>query len=251
MTELGSSTETLNQNLDTGSSVSNSAPSPEIKQEKMIEQSKINEIVSRAKEEARERGRREALEELQRQQSANTNAQTQSQHSSMGGMQNLSQDEIRRLVAEETQKFSQQQQHETQQKLVQQQIQETVNSFAEKILANKDKYPDLEQKLVDLGIDKFPKLFHLTNSTENTVDIWNELADNPLKADQLERLAERSPHVAIREMKKLSDSIKQNQAAMNQRKVNEPLSQIRPSTTSTDNGSLTISDLKKTDWLRA
>jgi hypothetical protein len=64
-------------------------------------------------------------------------------------------------------------------------------------------------------------------------------------------LSQSAPLLAQREMHKLSDSIKKNEEAKSQPSVDEPLQPIKHSTVGTDNGSLTVRDLRKQSWLRA
>jgi hypothetical protein len=77
-----------------------------------------------------------------------------------------------------------------------------------------------------------------------------ELGRNPGKVASLTTLAYINPQLAKLEMKKLADSIKTNEQASEAPNVNEPLSQVKPSTVGKDNGSNTVSDLRRKSWAR-
>jgi len=63
---------------------------------------------------------------------------------------------------------------------------------------------------------------------------------------QLEQLAYMSPKDAIVQAQRLSQSLKDNEAAGKVRMPNEPLSQMRPSNTGTDTGAaMSVTDLRR------
>lgn len=219
--------------------VSQSAPMQQsMHQEKVLTQSEVNDLIGRKKAEAYEQGKREALAQFQPAPQAQ-----QQQVSQMGGMQQFNPDQLRNMVAEEAQR---QLQYHAQMA----QGERIANEFTQKMMSAKDKYPDFEQVVSGLDFSKIPQIVQLANGSENTADIMYDLAQNPHKIANLLTLANTDPRLAHQGMQKLSASIKQNQSVENQKNAREPLSQVTPSITGTDNGSQTISDLRKQPWLR-
>lgn len=219
-------------------SVDATAPVVEKPQEKLLKQSEVNEIVGSAKREAYEKGKRESLAEYQKSQALvqqpNYNA-----NQTIGGMSQLSDEKIRQLINEEAQTMTNM--------AVAQKI---ANEFTQKMMAAKDKYPDFEQVVGELNLVDMPQIVNWANSLDNTADVMYELAKYPEKLSSVTVLAYTNPRKATVLLQKLSDSIKQNESALKQPSASEPLSQIKPSTTGTDNGSRTVSDLRKQPWLR-
>ena len=66
---------------------------------------------------------------------------------------------------------------------------------------------------------------------------WEKIVS---KMANLETLAHMSPNDAIIQAQRLSQSIKDNEVASKIKTPNEPLSQIRPSNTGTDNGAMAL-----------
>lgn len=143
----------------------------------------------------------------------------------------------------------------TQEELAQQanewQAQQIAQQFLSKLTAAKDKYPDFEETLSNLEVHKFPEVVQLANNFDNTADIMYELAKNPSKAVILKQCAQLNPNLATLELQRLSDSIKQNQAAKQTLSAHPPLSQLTRSVTKTDNGLNRVSDYRKQSWLHA
>jgi hypothetical protein len=103
-----------------------------------------------------------------------------------------------------------------------------------------------------LDLSTIPQIVQLANTVENTDDVMYELASNPNKLVTLLNLTNfGNGRLAYLETKKLSDSIKQNQTALQQPVPPEPLSQLKPSNVGTDNGALSIRELRKQQHLRS
>lgn len=218
-------------------------------EEKLIEQSKVNKIVGTAKQEAYDKGKRDALSDNQTQYqppyaaSEQTQAPNDYAQNVDGGNANLSPEQVRQLIADEANK---------------QAALRTVDSFVNKLQRGKEKYSDFDEKVVKLNIGNLPpvaqaNLVHFANEMDNTADVMYELANNPVKFANVLNLAGSSPALARDAFYELSASIKQNEdakAKVAEQKVEKPLDQIQPATTGTDNGSMSISDLRKADWLR-
>lgn len=202
-------------------------------QEKMLKQSEVNELIGKAKHAAFEKGKREALE---------AQAQIQPQAGSMGGMSQLSEEQVRQMIADEAQKQAEFTQAQT-----------LVSHFTQQMGAGKGKYSDFDETISNIGnLQHVAPVVQLATETGMAADVMYELGKNPSKLASLTTLSYINPNLAKLEMKKLADSIKQNETAQDQPSIDEPLSQVRPSTTaSKDNGQSTVKDLRRKSWARA
>ena len=204
----------------------------------------MSDVVRREQQKAYEKGKREALMELQQQEAQQEQQQTAAPQnqapSSLGGMAQMSPDDIRRMIAEQAPQVL----HDHVQEL---QTRQAVDSFVSKMQAAEQRYPGLESKLNDLDFSTLAPVIKMANEMENTGDIMAELLDNPQKMGNLMTLVYAQPKLALRQMIELSNSIKQNQDAIAQDKsAKEPLSQIKTSSTAgMDSGSMSVSDFQK------
>ena len=187
----------------------------------------VKKVVEREKAKAFERGKREALMELQ-QQAPQAPEQPAAPQQQLGGMPQMSQADIERMIAERAPLALQQ--HV--QKLQQDQM---VNTFVQKMQAAEQQHPGLEQELNNLNYNdpRMHSFIAMANQMENTGDIMKEVLDNPSKMESLLNMAHNQPYQAQKAMKSLSDSIKTNQTAKDEEvRARDPMSQIKSSTTS-------------------
>jgi hypothetical protein len=173
----------------------------------------------------------------------------QAKSQSMGGMAQLSPEQVQRMIEEAThRKIAETERKRHEDYMAHQFAQEgerLADKFKANIAAGKGEYEDFD-KVFD--VNDFAQMMHvvgLAADMDNTADIMYELSKNPGKALIINDLASKSPRGAQIEMQKLSDSIKKNKEAQNARTATEPLSQIKPSTAGSDNGSMTTSDFRK------
>ncbi len=237
-------------------------------QEKFVPQSSVDKIVGGAKKAAYEKGMKDAQNALHQAQLAQQSAQApqpleshyqpqgqtapqaapQAGASNFGGMQGqFTPEQLDQIRQTSLNAVNESQQKQANQALAQQ----IATDFKNKIAAASEKYPDIQEKMSTLDLSKMPHIVHLANMKDNTADIMYDLADNPHKVASLmvlQHTQQGSLPVAIN---KLSDSIKTNQSALADTKsAPDPLSQIMPSVTNTDNGSRSVRDFKKAAWLR-
>jgi hypothetical protein len=147
------------------------------------------------------------------------------------------------------------------QRLFQRDQQNAIQHFSmqleQKVLQGHQKYSDYDQVLRDVNLPELaksnPAFIYILGATDNTHDVLKDLHSNPQKLATLLQLSANpaTQSLAHNQILALSNSIKQNEAAANEKPANEPLSQVKPSTTGTDNGSMSVRDYKKADWLRA
>lgn len=208
-------------------------------QEKVLRQSEVNDLIGKAKHAAYEKGKREALEEAARSQQ-NASAPTQQSGGSMGGMPQLTEEQVRQMIADEAGRQAQIAA-----------VDKTLSSFAQQMSAGKGRYSDFDETVGMLGnLQNLPHIVDMATGTGMAADVMYELGRNPGKVGNLTTLAYLNPDLAKVEMRKLADSIKANQEASESPSAKEPLSQVRPSTAGTDNGSNAIRDLRRKPWLR-
>lgn len=232
----------------------NNAPKDDEDQIPVFNRKQVTDIVKRERARALEQGKRKAMMELQQQQDAPQDQSqvgatqaaqqfqqqpTPAQPSSIGGMQQLSPDQIRQMIAQEAPKALQ----EHAQALQQRQL---VDSFVAKMQTAEAKYPGLESKLNELDYSTIAPLIKMANEMENTGDIMNELVENPMKMGNLVSLLYTQPKLASKAIQNLSQSIKQNVEAQAQEKsAQEPFGQIKSSITAgKDDGDMTVSDFR-------
>ena len=211
---------------DSPSAVESAPQESEKPVERTFTQTEVRRIAAKSKHEAYEKGKRDA--EAMSQKAA-----------SLGGMDAMSEDKIRQLIQDESQR---------QANLAM--AQKIADEFTQKMKAGEAKYPDFSEAVSDLNLPQVPHIVHWANGLDNTSDVMYDLAKNPAKFANVMMLSQTAPHLAQREMKRLSDSIKKNEEAKAQKLPDEPLSQMKHSPVSTDNGRYTVSDYRKMDWLR-
>lgn len=200
-----------------------------VPEEKVLKQSEVDGLVGRLKQEAYEKGKRDALVHNAQ------NVQPQQGGQTMGGMPQITDDHVRQLIADEAQK----QAHMAG-------VQQTLSNFVDQLKTGKDKYSDFDETVAKLGnFQKIPHIVKMATETGVAGDVIYELGRNPGKVASLTTLAYIDPHLAEQEMKKLVDSIKMNEQANQEPSAAEPLSQVKPSTVGTDNGQTTVRDLRK------
>lgn len=203
-------------------------------QEKVLKQSEVNELVGRVKHEAYTKGLRDA------QVSIPNAAPAQQQGQNMGGMPQLTEEQVRQLIADEAQK---------QNSLAA--VHQTLSNFAQQMTAGKGKYSDFDETVAKLGnLQNISHIVKMATDTGIAGDVMYELGRNPGKVASLTTLAYINPDLANLEMTKLVNSIKTNEQASQAPDVQEPLSQVKPSTVGKDNGSNSVRDLRRKPWAK-
>jgi hypothetical protein len=268
MTELGN--EGGNSSSNFAPAPVNSSPTPAqsapIETERSFKQSEVNDLVGRAKSEAVERYKRESSmashsqSQPVPQQPYNTAQQVpqgytnQPMQQQPQMQQGTSEDRVRQLAAETTQKLREQWTEEARNQAEEEQAKAMAKEFFTKIDAGKANLPDFDKVIADSQVDfrHIPYHVQLANMCENTAEIMYDLAKNPSKIGQIQNLididlrAGRQPKLALTEMKKLASSIKENGTASNFKAPNEPLSQLRPSSAGTGKqGPLSVGDYRR------
>ncbi len=215
----------------------------------MLHKSTVSKIVERERQKAFEKGKQEALMQLQQEQQqmqqpeAAPQAQQQApqQPGNLGGMPQLSQADIERMITERTPQALQDHVNHLKNE-------HTINSFVSKMQAAEARHPGLEAKLNDLDYSPaMAKIIGMVNDMENTADVMKELIDNPMKMGNVMMLMEGQPKMGQKALMELSNSIKQNQEALAQEKqAQDPMSQLKPSSSAgMDNSAMSVKDFQK------
>jgi hypothetical protein len=206
----------------------------------------MQKVVNREKQKAFERGKREALMELQQQQGQQAPEQAaaapvqQQAPQNIGGMQQLTSEQIEQMIAERAPQALQDHVNNLR-------VQQTVNSFVGKMQAAESKYPGLQERLNELDFSTAAPLVEMANGFDNTAEIMKELMDHPMKMGNLLSILQSQPKLAQKAVADLSQSIKANQDALAQEaQARDPLSQIKPSQNAgMDNSAMSVNDFKK------
>lgn len=211
--------------------------------ERLFKQSEVNEIVGRAKREAEDKFSRlnSQQPEYAQQKYGNTSQQAFNQQQNASP----SEDHYRKIAAEEAQRLRDQWVQEARSKSEADQAQRIVNNFWNKIAPGREKYQDFEKVTGDIEYRSFPNTVQLlADYVDNPHDVLYELGKDRLKMAQLEQLANMSPKDAVVQAQRLAQSIKDNEASTKVSLPREPLNQMRPSNTGTDNGVMSVSDYR-------
>lgn len=208
----------------------------------------VNKIVQREKAAAAEKARQETEARFQQE-----IAQIQAQQKSVGGMtQTVDPEKIYEQVYGRIQQEQAAKQQQEQQAAYEREINALTDTYLQKMSSGKDLYEDFDTVTSAFEPQAFPHVVVLASQLDNTADVMYDLSKNPQKLVTIAGLAERSPHMAREQLKRLSDSIKQTQQAKSQNvDAPSPLTAIKPSANAgSDGGSKTVRDFRKQPWLR-
>lgn len=245
MTDEVENVETGDIPIDTPSGASESEMLPKSVVSKIVERERL-----KASEKAYLKGKQEALMEIQQQQMqqgqvapmVQESNQSQQISAGIGGMPQLTAADIEALIMQKAPEALMHQVQQLQQKNM-------VDSFVGKMEAAEQRYPGLGSKLNQLNYNdpRMHKLIEMANGLENTGDIMNELVTNPHKMSAVLGDTLDQPFLALQQLQSLSNSIKQNQAALaEEAQARDPMSQLKPSTNAgMDNGAMSVADFRK------
>lgn len=216
----------------------------------------VTEIVRRERADAYQKGRKEAMAELQAQvpqmdqqpqPAAQQPAMAPQQMTGLGGMPNVSQEQIGKMIADAFEKGEKKRQEEALQKQYADNAYQMAQKFNASMANGKSKYPDFDEKVKDLDYQGMAPVVHLATETGIPEDVMYDLANNPQKITHLMILAHTQPNLAKREMDRLAASIRANQSAQQAvQEPNSPLSRITPSTTvGKDSGQMSVKDYQR------
>lgn len=231
---LTSSAQSTAQNASVGAS-----------DERTFKQTEVNDIVKRAKYGAVEDFKRLQTEQPQYANQKAVDSTLTSNRQTDNQSQMPHENDVRRMAAEEAQRLRDQWIRDEQSKTEASNAQRIVQNFWQKIAPGREKYSDFDKTVGDINFKAFPNVVGLlAEVVDNAHDVLYELGKDRIKMANLENLAYMSPQDAVIQAQRLSQSLKDNDAASKTRLPNEPLSQIRPSNTGTDNGVMSVRDYR-------
>ena len=208
-----------------------------VPQEKLFKQSEVNDLVGRAKQEAIDRYKRETSY-ASHQSPAQQSAMQQPLHASMNS------DDFRRMAAEEAQRLMDQRHEDAQRKVQEQEAQRIASEFFTKLSVGRQQFTDFDTVMQDMDFAKIGNTVQLARGFDNVAAMMYHLRKHPTQLASIEMLTYQNPKLAYEELTRLSQSIKTNDDASRVKLPNEPLSQLRPSNTSTDTGAMSVRDLR-------
>jgi hypothetical protein len=229
-------------------------PAPASADERTFRQSEVNDLVGRAKAEAIERYKRDTS------MSSHQTYQTPPSHAPAAPITHayappanaaLSESQVRQLAAEESQRMRNDWITENHRSQQEQEAKRIASEFFTKLDAGKANLPDFDKVMSKVDLRTIPDHVQLANMVDNTAAVMYELINNPVKIGQIQNLididqrAGRTPALALAEMQRISQSIKDNAKGANFKAPNEPLSRLHPSTAGTDTGALGVADYKR------
>lgn len=199
----------------------------------MVSKQRVDEIAKDVYARAFEKGKQEAYK--------NQSNQKESYSSN-----NVSIEELRRVAAEEARKQHEELQKRNEEAYTNQMGKDILNQLMSKFEAGKNKYEDFDQKVAPYFNVMTAPIFGMANNLDNTADVSYELASRPHLIDEINStLKYAGPSVAFQKLTALSESLKLNQQASTVRTPNDPLSQIKSSPISGDDGSMSVTEARK------
>lgn len=226
------------QNVVINESVAPVVPSesPVQEQEKMLTQSKVNEIVGATKKSAYDKAYQDARNEFQNAQ----NTQETTKESPSSNVEEI----VGSKITEYFDEIYDAQQKET----ARLEAQKTLTSLQGKVDDASKKYEDFEDVTKDIPYSSFPDLLTAADSVDNSGDVLYHLGKNPSKFRELaSALTPNNPlrAVAMKELNQLASSLKNNESARSKDLPRSPLGTIRPSNVGMDSGKKSITELRR------
>lgn len=213
--------------------------------EKLIPESRVNEIVSaRLREERAKHSPENATQNNQPQQNSQ-----QGQRETSTPI--LTEEQVRQAARSELEA----QANQFHQQRLNEEAKQITGEFVDKMkeaLSNSEKFPDFEQKVAPLRIDSddFRYVMPFINTLENASEVMYEFGNNPHKLAEIYGAMRISPEAAYQKLQMLSKSIKQNDDVKDRNFAKPPIKSLDPSLAKTDNGKMTVTDYRSVDWLR-
>lgn len=260
MTELVNGDGQSSSNFAGSPVTPSSTPSPAPVEEKTFKQSEVDKLVGRARQEAVDRFRSEGSMANRQQPSQDQQYGQQPYQAPYVPPQpqtqthTLSETDYRRIAAEESNRSRNEWIQESRRNQEEQSAQRIAQEFFTKVGAGEGGVQGFEKQVADSGLDlrSIPYHVQLANMVDNTREVMVDLLKNPNKIGSIQNLididlrAGRQPNLALAEIKRLSESIKENEKGSRYKSPNEPLSQMRPSTHDTGTtGALSVGDYKR------
>lgn len=213
--------EIINGDLTNSDAVSHSEAN-----ERMVPQSKVNELIKEKIQTAKEKGYKQALEDFQKStQSVSSNGDYSHKSTS------IDEGNIKKIVSEALLDNQTKLQEQMRAQQAQHAHQQVISELAGKINDASKNLPDYAETLSQVGnFAEAPAVLHYANKVENAGEVLYELAKHPHKAVQIiSAINAGTPTIAESLIRSLSKSIKDNNQSTGDKLPDEPLSQLKPS----------------------
>lgn len=212
--------------------------------EKMLPQSKVNELIGRNKAEVEERVARELEAKYQ--------AELASLKAAQGnGGNEFDTGSMKEQIKQELIEEAQRRQAEMQRQQQEAELKAVAENYIAKMQTGSEMFDDFDEVMTDFDPSAFPQLIVLASKMDNLPAVMYELSKNPSKLMTLHGLSQVNPAKAQRELDKLAQSIAANEEAKaNNVQTPPPLSKLKASTAGSDSGIKTLRDLKRDPNLR-
>ena len=222
-----------------GSNVAETAKQPE--QEKVLKQSEVDNLIGITRRNSRQEGYDRAKSDFEKQ-NAIQSQQEPKQNQHVSGPPQISDEHLRKLIDEEAQK-----------RVNYQDAQRISDSLITKLSAAKSegKHTDFDETIAKLKLHEDAYIAAWANDLPNTADVLYEMGKSPSRyAAVINLVRSGKAELAVDEMRTLSNSIIQNNKAKEQKFPSDPLGQIKPTASGADNGSLSVSEIRKQSHMR-
>lgn len=219
-------------------------------EQNLLTQEQVNKIVASRVARATESARREAEERYQREIEA-LNAQKEQRNASVS--REVDADSIYQQVQERWNREQQALQQKMQEDQLKEQMAQVAKNYTSKISEGAKYHEDFDEVMKDHDATAFPQLTFLLSGIDNAASVLYDLVKNPMKLAALDRLSEKNPRQAQSELMKLSKSIADNQQAQSEAESQvtpQPLDRLSPSRIASNNGKMSVRDLRSQSWLR-
>lgn len=231
--------------IEAPTSVEATNPPPE----RTLTASEVNNIVRREKHRAAESTKRELEARHQEELERLATGQSAANPVENNG---INVEEIENRVMQKFLSNLQAQKEQIEKERQEQELKEIANKYYLKMGKGSELFDDFKEVIGEFEPGAFPNAVMLATHMDNTPEIMYELANNPIKLQEIEGLAQRSPKMAQKELEKLSKSINKNVEAKNNNvTAPAPLSKLKSSSAvGMDTGKMTIKDFKNASWLK-
>lgn len=215
-------------------------------EQKLLPQERVNDIVKRARMEEREKAQREYGAELERLK-AGQQPVAQEQAAAPAGEEDI----IGRQIEERLIRMAQEHKLKVEQEAEAARLQQIANTYFQKMAEGPELFEDFEEVMKDFNAAKNADVIELAHEFDNMPQVMYELAKNRTKAAELRRLARDDKEDALYELQRLAKSIAYNEQAQQEYvPPKPPLTKPKPSRVGTENGPLTLKELKSASWLK-
>ena len=199
---------------------------------KLFTQEEVNKLVGGTRVEAKERARRELEQDYQRkleEQRAAMQAQFEQPKQPQAQGSNLDMDAIKQQIIEEMNQRQMAEQQQREQEMLHEQVQLAAQNYLNHMGKAAEKYADFEEITRGYDPHEFPELTFLLSQVDGAGDVVYDLSKNQDKLEHLGLLAKQYPKRAEAALKRLGNSISQNEKAVadaHQNNVPAPLDRL-------------------------